>query len=288
MEYDHNMDKDGKQMNERVWKLKKELEARRKKRQQRKMTHHTAQKIRDDGRPVWHLGHDEEREGALYSYEPGSAAPFQKSKTKPFFNKDTFIMQLLASVCFFLVVGVLMQTSSQALDGARQFVRHSFQQEFQFDRVAVWYEDLFGRPLALVPFQMDTVAPGDMEDLNEQYALPASGTIRESFQQNGRGIFVETAAEEAVEAVQSGIVRHVGQDEENEWGQVVVISHYDGSESWYGMLDNINVSLYDHIDGGDTLAHVSSPEGRTDVGIYYFALKEGDAFVDPADAISLD
>ncbi|UTW68949.1 hypothetical protein KHA80_17155 [Anaerobacillus sp. HL2] len=37
------------------------------------------------------------------------------------------------------------------LEGARQFVETSFQEEFEFTAVANWYENQFGRPLALLP-----------------------------------------------------------------------------------------------------------------------------------------
>jgi stage IV sporulation protein FA len=283
------LDKDGEYMNDRVAKLKRKMDARRRKRQDKKRPNKSVQRMRSEGQSLWDMKHDEEREDTIYSFDTVKDKSLQKPNTEPYFNRDTFIMQLLAGICFFLIIGILMQTSTPALDQVRHFVERQFKEEFEFDRVALWYEDLFGRPVALFPSQMEAVAPGDLEEqVPNQYALPASGTIKETFEQNGRGIYVETDLEEAVEAVRSGVVRYIGEDEEHEWGQVVVISHYDGGESWYGMLEDIYVNLYDHVDSGDVLASVSSHAEDEETGIYYFALKEGDVFIDPVDVISVD
>lgn len=275
-------------MNDKVAKLKRKMDAKRKQRTYERKPVKLKHRIRSDGRPVYDIKHDEEREDTMYSFDQSRELYKPETKGELFFRRDTFLMQILASICLFLVISILFQTSAASLDGTRQYIRTAFHEEFQFDQVALWYEDMFGRPLALVPPQLDMVAPGDMDgDSLDQLALPATGTVRESFEENGRGIFVETDLEESVEAVRSGIVRFVGEDEEGEWGRVIVIRHYDGGESWYGMLDDIHVSLYDHVDSGEVLASVS-PHNEDNVGVYYFALKEGDSFIDPIEVISID
>ncbi|SER92695.1 M23 family metallopeptidase [Salipaludibacillus aurantiacus] len=276
-------------MNHKVTKLKRKMEAKRRQRNIRKVTEQTGERLRGDGPTYWGMKHDEEREDTFYPIEAGKGLPQDKSSPEPFFRKDTFMMQILASICLFLIVAIILQSNSPALEGPRNYIYTSFQEEFQFDRAAAWYEDLFGRPLALLPDQMETVAPGNMKDnLEDNYALPATGTVKETFDQNGRGIFVETEAGELIEAVRSGVVRYIGEDEENDWGKIVIVRHYDGGESWYGMLDEIHVSLYDHVDSGEKLARVSSIKDESEVGVYYFALKEGDVFIDPVEVISLD
>lgn len=265
------------------------MDAKRRQRKVKKVPEKPRTRLYGEGYPMWGMKHDEEREDTVYSFDEAKGIKAPQQDTEPFFRKDAFMMQVLASICLFLIIGILFQTSSPALEGARNYIRTSFQEEFQFDQVALWYEDLFGRPLALVPTQMETVAPGDMEEeFQDQFALPATGTIKETFDENGRGIFVETNVNESVEAVRSGIVRFIGEDEENDLGKIVIVRHYDGSESWYGMLESIHVNLYDHVDGGEILAQVSTQETNENIGVYYFALKEGDSFVDPIEVISLD
>ncbi|UCZ52084.1 M23 family metallopeptidase [Bacillus shivajii] len=275
-------------MKNRVERLKRKMDAKRKKRVYSSHQDRVKHKARSNDYMYYGVRHDEEREETLFPYE--ARRPIAQEKSQPFFRKDMFMMQVLASVCLFFIIGILFQTQAPALAGVKNFVHQSFQEDFQFGAVANWYEDAFGRPLALFPPQLDTVAPADLD--NEQpldsYALPASGTIKESFQQNGRGIYVETTSNEPVEAVRSGVVRFVGEDEENEWGKMVVLRHYDGTESWYGMLDNVSVQLYDHVDSGDKLGMVSPHQEKEAVGVYYFALRDNDIFVDPIDVISVD
>ena len=215
---------------------------------------------------------------------------FQAEEAKtPFIKKDYLMMQILGSICLLFAMGIIFQSSSGIFAGAKDLVQQSFQEDFQFTAMEKWYEDAFGRPLALLPPEMDVVAPGNFDgEGNNIYALPANGVIRQSFTENGRGIYVETDSQEQVEAIRGGMVRFVGEDEAKEWGKVVVVRHYDGGESWYGMLDNISVQLHDHVEGGDILGQVSPHDEKERVGVYYFALKERDTFIDPTDVISLD
>ncbi|MBU9710284.1 M23 family metallopeptidase [Evansella tamaricis] len=275
-------------MKNRVDKLKRKMEAKRK---SRKLTPtRSVIRERDRGPDIYpyQVRHDEEREDTLYQLDGRRGV--SEEKGEPLFSRDRFIMQILASVCLFFVVGILFQTNSSFLEGPRNFVHHSFQEDFQFGTVAGWYEDAFGRPLALLPPDMSVVAPGDTEDNDQMdvYALPASGTIRESFQQNGRGIYVETDREKQVEAIRGGTVRFMGEDEAGEWGKVVVIRHYDGIESWYGMLDHVSVQLHEFVEPGDIIGTVSHHEEKEDIGVYYFALKDGDNFIDPVEVITID
>ncbi len=278
-------------MNNRVDKLKRRMEAKRRKR--RPVPHRQIARERSSGGPIlpYSWKHEEEREDTLYTFEGKYKDVSSQKKNEPFFRKDRFIMQILASICLFFVIGILFQSQSSSLEGMRNYVQTSFSEDFQFSTVAGWYEEAFGRPVALLPPQMEVVAPGDYEqerDPADIYALPASGTIRESFEQNGRGIYVETNRGEKVEAVRSGIVRFIGEDEANEWGNVIVIRHYDGGESWYGRLENIPVQLYDHVDSGDFIGEVSPHQEEENLGVYYFALKEGDTFIDPNEVINFD
>ncbi|SDZ03841.1 stage IV sporulation protein FA [Evansella caseinilytica] len=270
-------------MKNRVEQLKRKMDARRRMRRQSPRR----QSLRERGAEMlpYSVKHEEEREETLYSFDNRRALP--EVKQEPLFRKDRFMIQVLASICLFFILGILFKSSSPAFEGARQFVQKSFQEDFQFGAAAEWYEETFGRPLALLPPQLDFVAPEDYKD-DDVYALPATGTVRQSFEQNGRGIFVETTADQQVEAARSGEVRFIGEDEAKEWGKVVVIRHYDGGESWYGMLDNISVKLYDHVQKGEVLGNVSPDAENNEIGVYYFALKEGDTFIDPFDVISFD
>lgn len=96
-------------------------------------------------------------------------------------------------------------------------------------------------------------------------------------------MIVETVANKNVEVAKSGMVRFVA--EEENLGKTVIVAHYDGGEFWYAMLDHVEVKLYDHIEAGSIIGTVSL---KGDNGFYYFALKEGETFINPIDVISFE
>ncbi|UYZ20920.1 M23 family metallopeptidase [Mesobacillus jeotgali] len=125
------------------------------------------------------------------------------------------------------------------------------------------------------------------QELNpgSQYALPASGKILEDFGDNGQRIQIETGKGADVEAMDEGLVHFVGMKEG--FGKTVIVQHADKSETWYGNLDKIDVSLYEYISKG---AKVGTAMDSTDgiKGSFYFAIKKGDDFVDPVQVIKFE
>lgn len=260
-------------MANRVEKIRHKIEARRKK---------FDSKIRKKQRsqPQYYPNSDEFRDEPDY-YLPSSREIDQPEEN--FFRKDILILQLLAAICLFLFVGIMFRAESSQFDGARQFVNTSFEEEFQFATVANWYESQFGRPLALLPTTTNLALEDINRNLELAYAVPATGRVAKSFAEDGKGVIVETIANTNVEVVKSGIVRFVA--EEETLGKTVIVSHYDGGESWYAMLNNVEVKLYDHIEAGSKIGTVSLKENK---GVYYFALKEGETFINPIEVISFE
>jgi stage IV sporulation protein FA len=262
-------------MSNRVDEIRRKIQARR-----RKITSEIGRKERSQ--PQYYPTHSESRDDADYYY-PSEARGAGEADEK-FFRKDILILQIFVSICLFLVIGILFKTQVPQLEGARQFVKNSFEQEFQFATVASWYEDQFGKPLALLPTTRDVALENiENEELNVAYAVPATGRVMKSFDQDGKGIIIETDSNSYVTAARGGMVRFVA--EEETLGKTVIIAHYNGGESWYAMLDKIEVNLYDHIEVGSKIGTASS---QNEKGFYYFALKEGQTFINPLEVISFD
>ncbi|WP_100404971.1 M23 family metallopeptidase [Bacillus solitudinis] len=264
-------------MSKDINKVRKRLESRR-----RTIDYQVKQRERTV--PMLINRHEEEREEPDVYYQPIN----RQEKPKPK-GADFFLMRTLLAVCLFFAIAILYQNGSPQFESARQFVKGAYEQQFQFATVANWYEEQFGRPLALVPMNQD-VALGDIEEQNEAelvYAVPASGgTVVENFQQNGQGILVETGKGAGVEAVKGGHVTSVGQSEQG-LTKTVIVQHPDGTESIYGMLDEVMVNMYDHIKSGHKIGTVST-SGQAEKGVFYFALKKGDEYVDPSDVIMFE
>ncbi|QHA92755.1 M23 family metallopeptidase [Bacillus sp. N1-1] len=202
-------------------------------------------------------------------------------KIHPLFNKQSFLMRAMIAACLFLGAGILFKAESDRLVPAQDYVNDMMAEEFQFASVKEWYEGNFGNPVALFPTSPETNSNSE----SPVYALPASGKVLENFETTGKGIMVETVLSSGVEAIDAGVVTYAGDKEGI--GQTVVLQHTDGSESWYGMLDSIDVSLYDFVQTKDQLGSVSNSEdGKT--GTFYFAIKKNEAFIDPLQVVPIE
>ncbi|GAF64058.1 hypothetical protein BTS2_0950 [Bacillus sp. TS-2] len=202
-----------------------------------------------------------------------------------FHDRSFFVLRLFASIGLFLFILIAYNGHFSSLEGAKNVVASAYQQEFQFEMLANWYEDKFGQPLALLPEKENNEK--DSEDpsfISEDYAVPASGTIAENFSENGQGILVDIGTEEEAKAIKGGLVIEVGEDEEI--GKRVIIQHYDQTESIYGMLNTIDVNIYDHIQAGELIGTIIKEEGKQ--GLFYFAIKKGEHYIDPSEVISFE
>ncbi|KMK74706.1 M23 family metallopeptidase [Alkalihalobacillus pseudalcaliphilus] len=217
-------------------------------------------------------------------------APLYSKENKPkqdgvIHDKSFLLLRIMISACLFLLVAITYHGSFQALDKAKPWVTYAYEEELQFASIANWYENQFGRPLALLPTKENEPDEGELSLEGLDYAIPASGgVIAEDFSENGHGVLVETGLEAEVKAVKGGFVESVGEDEQ--YGKRVIVQHYDQTKTIYGMLDSIEVNVYDHIQVGHPIGMVSKTVDEK--GQFYFAIQKGDYYIDPSDVISFD
>ncbi|WP_455661930.1 peptidoglycan DD-metalloendopeptidase family protein [Pradoshia sp.] len=207
-------------------------------------------------------------------YEEGIKSP----PDKVFIKKEWMLFQLLASVCLVLVMAIIYRTSAPWTDEARDMISGVYEQEFQFASVVDWFDETIGQPFAFLPEKQ-------MKGNGDDFSMPASGIIMESFKSNGQGVIVKTAAA-TVGTVKEGVVIYAGEKEE--YGKTVIIQHADKSESWYGNLESIDVSLYEQVKKGAKLGQVQASEEEEGKGEFYFALKSEGRFIDPGEVISFE
>lgn len=74
-----------------------------------------------------------------------------------------------------------------------------------------------------------------------------------------------------VPALDSGIVVFVGEKED--YGKTVIVQQVNGIDVWYGNIDNLNVKIYDYIEGGSFLGETISDK-------LYLVLKQEGKVVD--------
>jgi stage IV sporulation protein FA len=216
------------------------------------------------------------------SYEAG-----KDDVVHPLFKKEVFIFKILASAVLFLVIAIMFRENTATFAPAKDFVLKTMEQDFKFATVSKWYEDQFGKPLALLPFSEEGKEDGKAV-VEKDHDIPVfSGKVLVNFEKNGQGIMIETAKGAAVEAMKEGNVMFAGVKEDT--GKTVIIQHADQTQSTYGNLDEIKVSLYQFIETETVVGTATESTGEDKTkGTYYFSIKKGDDFIDPIQVIRFE
>jgi stage IV sporulation protein FA len=221
-----------------------------------------------------------------YGFNPLSSDSGKVDDGHPLFKKEVFFFKILVSILLFLSIAVLFRNHSATFEPARDLVMKTMENDFKFATVSKWYEDKFGKPLALLPFT-EKKKTGTKTVDQKEYDVPVSGKILENFEKNGQGIMIETDKGASVKAVKEGNVLFAGVKEG--LGKTIIIQHSDQTESWYGNLADINVNLYEYVEKAKIVGTVSdSPSGDKAKGKYYFAIKKGNDFIDPIQVIRFE
>ncbi len=209
-----------------------------------------------------------------------------EERVHPLFSKESFLIKIFISICLFLSVAILFKQQGKTFEKFQTVVTHTFEQDFKFATVATWYEQQFGRPLALLPEKFSNQDTQVVNQAGDHYAVPVTGgRIVEPFNTEKKGIMIEAGKDATIESVQDGFVVFVG-DREN-LNKTVIVQHHDGSESWYGNLDSIDVALYDYIKSGHQIGKALVDDSK-ESGVFFFALKKGESFIDPIQVMSFD
>ncbi|MCL2289784.1 MAG: peptidoglycan DD-metalloendopeptidase family protein [Bacteroidetes bacterium] len=99
-----------------------------------------------------------------------------------------------------------------------------------------------------------------IQEGNTPFAFPISGVISTGFVKNRNrqhtGVDFSVQKNEPVVAAFDGVVRIVKKFEE--YGNTVVIRHYNGLETLYALLDNVNVITGQKVNAGDLIGYVGN------------------------------
>ncbi|WP_416827492.1 peptidoglycan DD-metalloendopeptidase family protein [Ectobacillus polymachus] len=216
-------------------------------------------------------------EPALPVEEQSPAIIEEVSQEHPLFKKEIFLMKILFSSILVLGTAIIMKNPSSSLQDIRKTIETTMHEEFQFAYVSQWYEQQFGKPL--------TFLPSSEKKESGTYAVPATGKVLQTFKSNGQGVIVETSSNAVVDAVDGGVAIFVGK--KADLGNTIIIQHGDGTQSWYGNLSQVSVSVYDSVKKQQKIGVVQN-NGNGKTGNFYFALKKNEMFIDPIQVISFE
>lgn len=228
--------------------------------------------------PSWVMMSDQERYGTLPVYEDGNS---NFSGRHPLVKTDSIILKCLLSACLVLVSAIAYKTNIGPVSQIKPVVAQTFETEFQFASASHWFETKFGSPLAFLAPEKKNKE--QQVEVGQDLVAPASGKVQQDFQDNGEGIKVETSSD-TIDCIKEGYVVEVSKD--GETGLTVKVQHADNTYSIYGELKDVDVALYDFVDKGKKLGSIKLDDHNK--GLYYFAMKDGDKFIDPIQVISFE
>ncbi|WP_174613934.1 M23 family metallopeptidase [Virgibacillus ihumii] len=218
---------------------------------------------------------EEEKHGYFPMFQDNTSKNWSSGRTDK--RISSFIVKAMFSVMLFLGAAFLFQAEDEWLTEPKQWASNALTEEFPFASVNSWYQETFGKPMAIAPNQQQNQS--DTSPL----AMPVTGSVSESFQENGTGIMIKPGATTEVSALRQGVVIFAGNDSET--GKTIVVQHADNSKTTYGYLSDINVHLYEPVDAQQKLGKFKPTAERKTV---YFAIEKNDTFIDPVQVIKVD
>lgn len=239
---------------------------------------------KDHGKPLkpdrsnWLAVKEEEQEKNTHSFYQEDL--IGTNERHPLFS-NFFLFKCLISACLVLVAAITYKSEDTPFNGLKPYFSTTFTEEFQFAAVNQWYKSNFGNPLAFLI--NDSERTNEPVEVNQDLSIPATGKIQETFKDNGEGVKIETSSKE-IKSIKEGYIIDIAKDPDT--GLTVVIQHADNSYSSYGELEEINVSLYQFVDKGSEIGKIELNDKNK--GVYFFAIKQGENFIDPIQVISFE
>ncbi|UOQ93867.1 M23 family metallopeptidase [Halobacillus shinanisalinarum] len=215
------------------------------------------------------------QEEEMHGYPPLVTGEFKPPLTTK--KRTSFLgVQVLFSVLLFTGVVVSEKTDLAITEQPEAWVVSQLEEEFPFASVTAWYNERFGDPLQIV---QQKEGGG-----TAQLALPVNGTVKEPFQNHGRGIIMTTDGGSEVKAVKPGTIIFAGNDEQTD--KTIIVQHKDGTNTIYGFLSAIDVHLYQHIEAQEAIGQLNTADGETKE--FFFAVKKDEQYLDPVEVIKVD
>ncbi|MNN22581.1 Stage IV sporulation protein FA [compost metagenome] len=206
----------------------------------------------------------------------------------PSFWSTMFIRFVISAVLFVGIWGMNRYEPQWAVP-IRIFVAESLTKEMDFAAVEVWYERTFGGPPSFIPIFKHSEDKSLKVGSSNGFSAPVEGTLAGSFALSLKGVEIIPVQEgdSSVQVKSTGTGRVISVTRDAITGMTVAIQHAGGYESLYGHLEEPFVEKGDWVESGDVIGVLpskSSPPYTT----LYFALKNNDRYIDPAELISFD
>ena len=122
--------------------------------------------------------------------------------------------------------------------------------------------------------------------LDRQFTLPIYGKLFRGFTYSHKGLDIKLNKGDTVRAAFNGVVRYAKYNRGG-FGNLVIIRHYNGLETYYGHLSKINVRVNQVVASGEPVA-LGGSTGRSRGPHLHFEVRYKDIPLDPLRMVDFD
>lgn len=202
----------------------------------------------------------------------------------------SLLRRTMVSAVIFAGVWGLFQLNASWTVAPKSVIADALHNDMDFAATAAWYERNFGGTPSFLPVLGHTTDAVNGSGIRQLLGKPVSGTIVQPFALSMKGIEIvpdATAAGGLVQVVSSGAGRVLEVIGDVQSGYTVVIQHADKVTAIYGRLKDSEVQVNDWVEAGNRVGSLKAGSSERPATLY-FAIKEGEEYVDPAEVVALD
>ncbi|MDM5276005.1 peptidoglycan DD-metalloendopeptidase family protein [Paenibacillus silvae] len=202
----------------------------------------------------------------------------------------SLLRRTMVSAIIFAGVWGLFQLDASWTITPKTVIADALHNDMDFAAAAAWYERNFGGPPSFLPVLGHTTDAVNGSGIRQLLGKPVSGTVVQPFALSMKGIEIvpdAAAAGGLVQVVSSGAGRVLEVLGDVESGYTVVIQHTGKVTAIYGRLNESELQKNDWVEVGDTVGTLKAGSSEQPATLY-FAIKEGEEYVDPAEVVALD
>ena len=201
---------------------------------------------------------------------------------------SSFIWRLLFSaVLFGLIIGIYRSQQAWAVS-IQHYIAQSLNREMDFQAVESWYVAHFGEAPTIIPIFKESQDAPQKVIASQTLIAPIHGKVTTPFSAELRGIEIspnqDSNATQQVKSVATGRVIEVLNETMS--GKRITIQHTGGLAAVYGHLDTA-LKVNDWVEAGEHLGWLSNAHSVQPQTLY-FAMKQGENYIDPLDVMSFD
>lgn len=165
-----------------------------------------------------------------------------------------FVSKILICIVFLLIFLIVLKKDE---NGNQLIYKYLYENNINFASINNLYQKYFGD---ILPLQ--SIANEPIKQVFSEKITYTNASIYKN------GVKLEVSNNYLVPILESGVVVFIGQ--KDDFNNTVIIQQVDGTNVWYGNIDNLNVNLYDYVSKGEFLGE------SIDNNLYMLFEKDGE------------